>query len=94
MHQHVAYSPRLLLDGHVHRLFTSVFFTAGGPMFYMSLAMLVAAVGWTEWFYGTGKALVVFWGVHLLTLLVGSLVISLPLSALDWGAWRTAVQHS
>lgn len=78
----VGFSPKLLIEGEVHRLITSLFFTAGGWMFYVSLAMFAITVGWTEWCYGTRRALTVFWGVHLTTLLIVAIAISLPLSAL------------
>ncbi|MCA9124423.1 MAG: hypothetical protein H6822_18560 [Planctomycetaceae bacterium] len=48
VHQHVGHSPQLLLEGHIHRLFTSLLFTAGGWRFYSSLAMFAFATGWAR----------------------------------------------
>ena len=42
------YSVRLLFDGHLHRLITLVFFTAGGWRFCRSLVLLAGSVGWIE----------------------------------------------
>lgn len=42
-------STHLLLDGQLHRILTSVFFTAGGWRFYSSLLMFAGAVGYVEW---------------------------------------------
>ncbi|MCA9178095.1 MAG: hypothetical protein KDB14_26710 [Planctomycetales bacterium] len=82
VHHVVGYSPRLLLDGEVHRLLTSLFFTAGGWKFYVSLLMFGGVVGWMEWFRGTYRTMLAFFGCHLLTLLV-MLGIILPLAATE-----------
>ncbi len=75
----VGYSPRLLLNGHLHRPFTSVLFTAGGWRFYASLLMVALTVGWIECSHGTRRALLTFFGVHLLTLLILGVGVALPL---------------
>ena len=41
--------------------------------------MIAIAVGLSEWLIGTRRAALTFWGVHLSTLLIVSLVIALPL---------------
>ena len=71
------YSVRLLLEGELHRGFTSLFFTAGGTRFYSSLVMLAVAVGWVESSYGTLRAVTAFFGVHLATLVLMSVSIAL-----------------
>ncbi|QDV85804.1 hypothetical protein [Planctomycetes bacterium TBK1r] len=83
LHHDAGYSTKLLLEGHLHRLLTSILFTAGGWKFYASLTMFAGAVGWVEWSQGTRRAMVTFFGIHLLTLLIVSLGISLPLSAMQ-----------
>lgn len=83
VHRHVGYSARLLFDGHPHRLFTSVFFTAGGHRFYASLLMLGGAVGWVEFTHGTRRAVLTFFGIHLATLLLLAVAIAWPLALLD-----------
>lgn len=74
---HAGFSVRLFLEGEVHRGFTSLFFTAGGTRFYSSLLMMTLAVGWVEATHGTVHAATVFFGAHLLTLLLMSVSIAL-----------------
>ena len=52
-----------------------------GPIitFWEALGMIAIAVGLSEWLIGTRRAALTFWGVHLSTLLIVSLVIALPL---------------
>ena len=64
------YSMRLLIEGEVHRVVTSLLFTAGGWRFYSSLAMFAFSVGCVEHHYGTPRALTTFFGVHFVTLAV------------------------
>ena len=64
-----------------YRLFTSALLTTGGSALYTSTATLAIAVGAAEWVHGTRRTLAVFWGVHLATLLLSSLVLALPLSS-------------
>lgn len=80
---HAGYSVRLLWEGELHRGFTSVFFTAGGWRFYSSLMMLAVAVGWVEMRYGTLRAVTVFSGIHLITLLLMSMGIALIFAYLE-----------
>ena len=79
----VGYSVRLLFDGHLHRLITSVFFTAGGWRFYSSLVMLAGSVGWIEFVYGTRRTWLTFFGIHLATLLFLAIGVALPLALLE-----------
>lgn len=83
LHRGAGYSTRLLLEGELYRLLTSLFFTAGGWKFYASLLMFAGAVGWMEWSCGTRRAMLAFFCIHLLTLLIMSLGISLPLAAIE-----------
>ena len=82
VHRRVGHSPRLLFDGHWHRPFTSLFFTAGGRRFYISLAMLAVSVGSVELVHGTRRAATTFFGIHFATLLFIAVSIALPLSML------------
>lgn len=66
----------LLLD--LWRMITSGLITDGGKTFWMALLMVLIAVGSAEWFAGTLHTIVTFWGVHLLTLFVQSLLIVWP----------------
>lgn len=82
LHWASGHSPRLLLDGHWHRLVTSILFTAGGWHFYASIVMLTLCVGWLEFHEGVQRTMVVFFGSHLLTLLISDFGIALPLAYL------------
>ncbi len=77
--QRVGFAPRDLLLFGWHRLISSAMFTHGGVEFWGGLCMIGLAVGLTEWISGTVRAFATFWGVHLVTLLVESLLIALPL---------------
>ena len=56
------------LDGKLLRVFSSLFLTAGGWRFYASVAMLAGSAGWVEWEHGTWQSMMVFFGVHIVTL--------------------------
>lgn len=64
------------------RLFTSALVTSGGWVFWQALGMVALAVGAAEWLAGTKRAIATFWGVHLATLLLESLLVALPLHQL------------
>ena len=64
------YSMRLMIEGQLHRAFTSLIFTAGGWRFYSSIAMFALAVGYVEWSFGPLRAMGTFFAVHLTTLAV------------------------
>jgi hypothetical protein len=64
------------------RLFSSALVTNGGWVFGQALAMVALVVGVAEWLAGTRRAIVTFWGIHLLTLIIESLLIAWPLHLL------------
>ncbi|MDA9859463.1 hypothetical protein N9D23_15275, partial [Rubripirellula sp.] len=67
-HRSAGYSMRLVIEGQLHRAFTSLFFTAGGWRFYSSIVMFASAVGYVEWTFGPLRATATFFAVHLTTL--------------------------
>ena len=75
----VGFAPTDLLALHLERLFTSTVVTSGGTVFLQALAMIAFAVGLAEWCTSFRRAALTFWGVHLLTMLLVSFAISLPL---------------
>ena len=77
--EQVGFAPRDLLGFGWGRLFNSALFTHGELEFWAAVAMVLFAVGIAEWFTGTAFAAVTFWGVHLLTLIVESVFVALPL---------------
>jgi hypothetical protein len=82
--RHVGFAPLHLPSGNWMRLFSSVFFTVGGSSFYTSAAMLAGAAGTAEIVYGTASTTLLFWGIHLATLLLLSVLFAIPLHALDF----------
>jgi membrane associated rhomboid family serine protease len=87
-------APSHLPQGELWRLATSVFLTHGGTAFYLSLAMLAACVGLAEKRVGTWKAMLAFWGIHLATLLVQSLLLAIPLGRLNLFWFKLlAIEH-
>jgi hypothetical protein len=81
--RHVAFSARDLWLLRWGRLFTSALVTTGGPAFWEGLAFVAVSVGPAEWLAGTWRAGSTFWGVHVLSLVLESLLIALPLHQLD-----------
>ncbi|QDV85699.1 hypothetical protein [Planctomycetes bacterium TBK1r] len=79
----VGFSTRLLFSGHLHRIFTSLFFTAGGWRFYSSLLMFAVGVGWVEYSRGTKQTAASFFAIHVLTVLLLSLFVTWPLTAIE-----------
>ena len=79
----VGFSALHLPRGDWGKLFSSVFFTVGGVAFYASLAMLALGVGAAERSFGTWRTVALYWGIHLVTLVSTSLLITLPLRAFE-----------
>lgn len=75
----VGFAPTDLLALDLERLFTSAVVTSGGSVFLQALAMIAFAVGLVEWRTSSRRATLTFWGIHLLTMLLASFAISLPL---------------
>ena len=75
----LGFAPLDLLALNLGRLFTSALVTSGGRVFWEALGMVAFAVGLSEWLTGSSRAALTFWGVHLSTLVLESLVIALPL---------------
>ncbi len=88
------FAPFHLPKGELLRLLTSAFLTVGGSSFYRSLTMLALCLGLAEYRSGTWRTMVVFWGVHLMTLALVSLLLAFPLHDLD-AVWRKllAAEH-
>jgi hypothetical protein len=75
----LGFAPVDLLALDLGRLFTSALVTSGGGVFWEALAMVAFAVGLSEWLTCTRRAALTFWGVHLSTLVLESLVFALPM---------------
>lgn len=81
------FAPLHLPRGEVFRLFTSAFLTLGGAVFYRSLTMLALCLAFAEMRVGTWRTILAFWGVHVVTLAIVSLILALPVGIFD--AMRT-----
>ena len=68
------------------RLITSALITHGARAFWGALLMIGVAVGRAEWQTGTRRTFLLFWGAHLLTLLLLALVAA-PLNQLNIGGF-------
>jgi hypothetical protein len=73
----IGFSPNDLWFWRLERLFTSAWVTVGGKAFWGALFMVTFAVGLAEWRMGWKQTASTFWGVHLLTLILLSLIVSL-----------------
>lgn len=88
------FAPFHLSGGDFARLLTSVFLTPGRWSFYWSLAMLAGCVGSAERRVGTWRAAAAFWGIHLATLLIQSVLLAIPLHHFDlWWGKLLATEH-
>lgn len=66
----------------LERLFTSALVTSGGWVFWQAIFFICAAVGLAEWLTTTRRTAMTFWGIHLLTLILLSIIVSFMLSPL------------
>jgi hypothetical protein len=64
------------------RLFTSALVTDGGRVFWEAILLVAIFVGVAEWVSGWKRAAATFWGVHLLSLVLLALIITLSLHQL------------
>jgi signal transduction histidine kinase len=76
------FAPSDLWFWRLERLFTSALVTSGGRVFWQALFFVAFAVGAAEWLAGPKRAAATFWGVHLLTLVLLSLIIALMIDQL------------
>jgi hypothetical protein len=84
----VGFAPKDLLVFGWSRLINSAIVTHGAMEFWLAVAMIVFVVGGVELLTGSVRAVVTFWGVHIATLLIESLLIALPLALAGVAAGR------
>jgi hypothetical protein len=80
----LAFAPRDLSVIEWPRVITSALVTRGGGAFWLVLGVVALTTGVAEWLAGTRRAALTFWGVHLTTVLVESLLIAVPLHTLGF----------
>lgn len=80
----LGFAPRDLWFFRWWRLVLSAFVTSGGITFWLVLGMVAFTSGVAEWLSGSVRAALVFWGVHLVTLVSEALIFTLPLHQLGF----------
>ncbi len=80
----LGFAPRDLWFLRWWRLILSAFVTGGGVTFWLALAIVAFTSGIIEWLNGSLRAALVFWGVHLATLVSEALIFTLPLHRLGF----------
>ena len=61
----------------LERLFTSAFVTSGNLVFWEALFLVALFVGTAEWMSGWKQTAATFWGVHLFSLVLFSLIMAI-----------------
>jgi hypothetical protein len=90
----IGFAPRDFWYLRFERMFTSALVTAGGKVFWQALFFVAVFVGLAEWTTGSKQAGFTFWGVHLLTLALLSLIVSLALHQLrDFGLAASEIER-
>jgi hypothetical protein len=85
----LGFAPRDFWFFRWERLILSALVTSGGSTFWFALAMVGVTSGAAEWNTGSWRAALTFWGVHLVTLMLESLLFLLPLRQLGFTAARS-----
>ena len=80
----LGFAPRDFWFFRWERLLLSALVTSGGSIFWLALVMVGFTSGVAEWMTGSWRATVAFWGVHLVTLVLESLMFLLPLRQLGF----------
>lgn len=90
----IGFAPRDLWHMHYERMLTSALVTSGGMVFWQALFSVALFVGLAEWMAGSLRATATFWVVHLLTLILLSLIVSLALHQLrDFGLAASEIER-
>lgn len=81
------FSPKDLWNARLQQLFFSLFFTNNLRSFLQAVILIFVTVGLTELRGGTLNAILVFWGIHVATLIILSFFVIFPLYKLKipWG---------
>lgn len=85
----LGFAPRDFWFFRWERLILSALVTSGGGIFWLALGMVAITSGLAEWMIGSWKAALTFWGVHLVTLVIESMLFVLPLHQLGFIQART-----
>jgi hypothetical protein len=80
----LGFAPRDFWFFRWERLIGSALVTSGGIIFWFALGMVAFTSGVVEWVTSSVRAALTFWGVHLVTLVLESLLFLLPLHQLGF----------
>jgi len=80
----LGFAPRDFWFFRWERLILSALVTSGGGIFWLALVMVGFTSGVAEWISGSWRATATFWGAHLVTLVLESLMFLLPLRQLGF----------
>jgi hypothetical protein len=80
----LGFAPRDFWFFRWERLILSAFVTNGGISFWFALGMVAFTSSVAEWVTNSLRATLTFWGVHLVTLVLESLLFLLPLHQLGF----------
>jgi hypothetical protein len=75
--ERIGFAPNDLWYWRLERLFTSALVTSGKEVFWQALFFVTLFVGLAEWMCGWKRTAATFWGVHLLSLVLLSVIVSI-----------------
>ncbi len=84
----LGFAPRDFWFFRWEQLILSALMTSGGAIFWFALGMVAVTSGVAEWKTGSWRAALTFWGIHLMTLVLESLLFLLPLHQLGFSQAR------
>jgi hypothetical protein len=73
----IGFAPKDLWYWRLERMITSAVVTSGGTVFWQAMFLVALFVGLSEWMCGWKCTAVAFWGVHLITLVLLSVIVLL-----------------
>ena len=71
-----------LQRGRAYTLVTSAFFSSDALMYYGMFPFVAVAIGGYEWRVGTRRAVALYWGINVTTMLAAMYLVAKPLSTL------------
>lgn len=78
----LGFAPNDLWYGRLERMVTSAWVTSGGMVFWQAVFFVAFAVGLAEWLTGWKRTATTVWGIHFLTLILLSFILSLARDSL------------
>jgi len=82
-------APRDIWYWRVEKIIACALVTHGRKAFWRAVVMVAVVVGVTEWYWGSLTAVAVFWTAHIVTLLIISVLVLLPLHRMKFSFSRS-----